>query len=240
MTHKAFVAGATGYTGQAVVAQLRQQGIETLAHIRPGSSKLDHWRPRFEELGAVVDTSPWEREAIGKTVRDFVPTLVFALLGTTKARMKRVARAGGNAEQQSYEAVDYGLSKMVLDATHEQASQARFVYLSSGGVGEDSRMPYLEVRWRLEQDIQKLGIDYLIARPCFITGSNREEDRPGERIAATILDGALNVFSALGAKKLKAKYRSVTNEELAQGLIKHGLRAESSRKILESDQIHDD
>ena len=29
--HRAFVAGATGYTGRAVVAALRRRGIETLA-----------------------------------------------------------------------------------------------------------------------------------------------------------------------------------------------------------------
>ena len=36
----AFVAGATGYTGRAVVERLVADGFEAVAHVRPDSSRL--------------------------------------------------------------------------------------------------------------------------------------------------------------------------------------------------------
>jgi uncharacterized protein YbjT (DUF2867 family) len=237
MTHKAFVAGATGYTGQAVVAELCKQGIKTIAHIRPDSPRLEQWTKRFEAMGAELECCPWELDSMTERLGKHAPTLVFSLLGTTKARMRKVARAGGDADKQSYQAVDYGLSRLLLGATHSEAPEARFIYLSSAGVQKNSRMEYLAVRWQLEQEIQSLGIDYIIARPSFITGPNREEDRLGERIGAKAVNGILGFAAILGAKKLKDKYRSVTNEELAQGLIHHALAKDSSKRTLESNEI---
>src|SRR5262245_55763625 len=48
----AFVAGATGYTGNEVVSALRGRGIRTIAHVRPDSSSLERWRKSFEDIGA--------------------------------------------------------------------------------------------------------------------------------------------------------------------------------------------
>ena len=56
MTHHAFIAGATGYTGQAVVRTLRAQGIATTAHVRPDSPRLAEHTETFEALGAEVLT----------------------------------------------------------------------------------------------------------------------------------------------------------------------------------------
>lgn len=237
MTHIAFVAGATGYTGQAVLAELKARSIQSIAHIRPDSPRLEQWRPRLSEMGITLDSSEWSKEAIETALEQHKPTLIFSLLGTTKARMKKTAKAGGDKGKQSYQWVDYSLPKMLLDAAVAKAPKARFFFLSSAGVKANSGMEYLEVRWKLEQDIQESGIDFTIARPSFITGANREEDRPGERIAATVVDGALGLVALFGAKKLKERYRSVTNEELAKGLVSKALSEDSSGKILESDEI---
>ena len=80
-TPTAFVAGATGYTGREVVAELRRRGIETTAHVRPGAAAADTWRARFETLGATVDTTPWEPAAMDATIARVRPDYVFALLG---------------------------------------------------------------------------------------------------------------------------------------------------------------
>lgn len=237
MTEIAFVAGATGYTGQAVLAELRARSIETIAHIRPDSPRLEQWKPKLEEQGISLDSSPWEQSAIEAALEKHKPTLVFSLLGTTKARMKQTAKSGGDKDKQSYQFVDYGLPKMLLEATVAKAPEARFIFLSSAGVRENSGMEYLEVRWRLEQELQQSGLDYTIARPSFITGSNRDEKRPGERFAATVVDGALSALALFGGKKLKERYRSVTNEELAKGLVSQALSKASSKKILELDEI---
>ena len=63
------VAGATGLTGREVVAQLRQRGVPTVAHVRPDSPRLDEWRARFEALGATVDTTPWAPDPLTRRLR---------------------------------------------------------------------------------------------------------------------------------------------------------------------------
>src|SRR5687767_5807051 len=189
---KAFVAGATGYTGRSVVSELRAAGVQTWAHVRPDSSRLGEWRARFEAIGAVVDTTPWEERAFKARLAELRPDLVFALLGTTRAR----ARAA--AADASYEAIDYGLTALLLRATHGGAPHARFVYLSAIGVSGPSRNPYMDVRWRIEQEVLRSGIEYVITRPSFITGADRDEHRPGERAAALVVNGALQMLGAIG------------------------------------------
>ena len=101
MTQLAFVAGATGYTGREVVAALTRRGVQTIAHVRPGSADLTRWRERFRTLGATVDETPWELAALRATLAGRRPTLVFALLGTTRARAAREGLTD------AYERIDY-------------------------------------------------------------------------------------------------------------------------------------
>ena len=81
----AYVAGATGYTGRAVVQCLTQAGIETHAHIRPDSKSLAEWTDKFTQWGAQVDTTPWDQEAMTKRLKGLNPDAVFGCLGTTSA-----------------------------------------------------------------------------------------------------------------------------------------------------------
>ena len=175
-TTTAFVAGATGYTGQALVDELRARGVHTIAHVRPDSAALPHCRRQFEALGAAVDTTAWTEPAMAATLRRHQPHAVFALLGTTRARM----RTSGGTD--SYETVDYGLTALLLRAMLEAAPAARFIYLSAVGVGPSARGAYLRVRWRFEQELRASGAAWTIARPAVITG-HRPESRPLERIA---------------------------------------------------------
>ena len=59
-----FIAGATGYTGQHLVREAAQHGMHTVAHIRPDSSQRERCTKEFESHGALIDTSPWEEEAL--------------------------------------------------------------------------------------------------------------------------------------------------------------------------------
>lgn len=211
-----FVAGATGYTGREVVRECRARNLETIAHVRPDSRNLDDWRRRFETLGARVDTTAWTLEAVTATFRALQPGWVYALLGTTRARGKA---ATGSAVAETYEAVDYGLSVMLLEAAMACGSKPRFVYLSAMGAGGRPMNAYMDVRKRVEAAVRGSDLPFLIARPGFITGSDREEWRAGERIAATIGNGVLGVLSKLGAKRLATRYTSMTGAELARALV---------------------
>lgn len=211
-----FVAGATGYTGQHLVREAAQHGVHTVAHIRPGSSQRESCGEAFQSQGASVDLTPWDEELLNDALSKHRPTHVFALLGTTKKRGRQAKSEGLGAE--NYETVDYGLTAMLLRATRQSAPDARFIYLSSRGVSKKSRLPYLKVRARLEEELRASGLGYQIARPGFITGGDRDEFRLGERSVAIVSDGLLGMARVLGARRLYAQNASLSGETLARGL----------------------
>ena len=234
MTRTAFVAGATGYTGRAVVTQLIGRGVRAVAHVRPDSAARHEWTTRFEQVGATVDTTPWEPQAIAQTLARLSPAYVFALLGTTR---KRTRREAGRGVDSSYEAVDYGLTALLMDATRRAAPQARFIYLSSIGVTGPSANPYLDVRWRVESELKDSGLDYVIAQPSFITGADREERRPTERITAVLADGLLGVLGAVGARTLRDRYASLTGTQLGAALVAAALDPALGKRTLDAAQL---
>jgi uncharacterized protein YbjT (DUF2867 family) len=231
VAERAFVAGATGYTGREVVRAALAAGVETIAHVRPDSGRLAQWRASFEEQGASVDTTAWELAAMRATLERLQPTLVFALLGTTRAR-GRHAQAG---VEESYQTVDYGLSVLLLEAA--KACAPRFSYLSSAGVGSRARGEYLSARWRVEEAIRASGLSHVIARPSFITGPDRDETRVGERVGAAVSDAALTLMGALGGRRLRDRYRSTTNVVLARALVRLALDRDAGDGVFESEQL---
>lgn len=231
---KAFVAGATGYTGREVVRSLRARGVETVAHVRPDSPRLEAWRERFLALGATVDTTAWERAPMAETLRRLQPSVVFALLGTTRRR-ERAAAAAGRVE--SYQTVDYGLTHLLLQAAVESGVRPRVVYLSATGVREGTRNPYLSARARVEQELRRSGLPFLIARPSFITGADRDEPRPLEQLAAAVADTALWAVGRLGARRLADRYRSTTASALGAALVRLALAPGPPEQVVESEGL---
>jgi uncharacterized protein YbjT (DUF2867 family) len=215
---RAFVAGATGYTGRHVVEQLARQGHEVIAHVRPDSSGLAAWRERFAAMGATVDMTAWEADAMRETLARVAPTHVFSLLGTTQHRMKQLAAAGQDAESASYERVDFGLTALLIDAAGAVAPPPRFIYLSSMGVSSTPGA-YMEARRKAEAKLASSGLPATVARPGIITGEDRGEDRPGERFGGVIAGGVFGALRALGAKKLASLYLPVTGDQLARALV---------------------
>lgn len=202
------MAGATGYTGREVVRAALEAGYETVAHVRPDSPRREDWRARFEGLGARVDISAWEPAAQRATLEALQPSVVFALLGTTRAR------------RESYEDVDYALTIMLLEAAVACGSSPRFVYLSSAGAGPRAVSTYMSIRWRVEEAVRASGLSHAIARPAMITGPDRDEARLGERLAAAAGDRALRLVGALGGRRWRERYRSTTNVALANALVR--------------------
>lgn len=232
---RAFVAGATGHTGREVVRVLCERGIPVVAHVRPDSARLSEWRERFEGMGAEVDTTPWDPDALTRALARHRPTVVFALLGTTRRRGKQARRGGGAPE--SYETVDYGLTAMLLTATRALEVPARFVYLSSMGVSPATRNPYMKVRYRMETELRESGVPFTIARPSFITGEPRDEGRPLERVGAAASDAALGLVGALGGRRFRDRYASVANTDLARALVHAALDPSCEGRLLEADAL---
>lgn len=230
---RAFVAGATGLTGREVVRALRARNVETIAHARPNSQALERLRPYFEELSASIDETPWELEALTETMRRLRPTLVFALLGTTR---KRAKAEDGLGAKEAYERIDYGLSAMLLRAVQGAGIRPRFVYLSSLGVKEGAKSPYFAVRARFERELRESGLPFTIVQPSFIVGE-RDDPRPAERIGARIADAGLSLIAALGAKHLASRLRSVDARTLGELLVDVALSPEHEGKTLRMDDL---
>lgn len=226
----AFVAGATGFVGRAVVPALVARGATTIAHVRPDSSRVDEWRKRFAEMGATPDISAWSADVLAAAMRAAAVTHVFCLIGTTRGRAKSDGVTGN-----IYEAIDYGLTKLLLDAAVAAGTQPRFLYLSSVGASPKAASAYLKARGRAEDAVRSSGLPWVIARPSFITGEGRDDARPGERAAGVVADGVLAV-AGLFAKNLRARYRSTTPDILGASLVRLALDGAADR-IAEGDAL---
>jgi nucleoside-diphosphate-sugar epimerase len=230
----AFVAGATGLTGREVVRVLAQRGIATFAHVRPDSPRLAEWQKRLSAQGAHVDTTPWDEAALRRRLAQVAPDVVFALLGTTRARGKKAQRETGQPD--TYESVDYGLSARLLHATRASCQAARFVYLSAIGVSQSSRGAYYRARFKVEQELRESGLRYTIVRPSFIIGE-RDDPRPGERLGSKVADAALRLAGVLGGAELRDRYQSIAAPELAEALVRLAFDATAENRIVEADQL---
>jgi uncharacterized protein YbjT (DUF2867 family) len=231
---RAFVAGATGYTGREVVRELRAHGVPAVAHVRPDSAKLAEWEARFQAHYAVLDTTRWELHAMRETLERWQPTHVFALLGTTRSRARAARQKGGT---DSYETVDYGLTSMLMQALKLTGSNARFIYLSAIGVNERTKNPYMAARWRMESELRASAVSHVIARPAFITGTDREEFRLIERAGAVVTDGLLSLAGLVGMGRLRDRLASLTGPELARALVVAALDNRYTNVTLEADQL---
>lgn len=230
----AFVAGATGYTGRHVTERLAREGVRTVAHVRPDSAALGAWTARFVAAGASVDATPWTDE-MARAMARVRPEFVFALLGTTRARAARDERATGQAA--GYDAVDYGLTILLLNAVQAAGIRPRFVYLSSIGASADSGNAYLAVRGRVEQEVQRSELPYLIVRPSFISGGDRDERRIAERVTSRVADALLRGASRLGGQALHDRWATLSGAELAAGMVRLAMAESDGRRVVDSADI---
>lgn len=231
-----FVAGATGYTGRALVSCARQRGLPTLAHVRPGSRRAAALVPEFESAGATVLELPWEPEPLAAALAAHGATHVFSLLGITASGAKREAARTGGARP-TYEAVDKGLTLMLHGACAAQTPPPRFVYLSSLGADRPGGSAYLQARHDVEAALRSGSVPWLSVRPAFISGPDRDEDRTMERVGAVVADGALGLLGRLGATTLRDRYATTSGAELARLMLQAGLAEQGPGRVLDMAEL---
>lgn len=222
-----------------------QPAHQVVAHVRPGSSSLEEVRAKFEPSGALIDLTPWELEAMAEAIATHRPDVVCCFIGTTRARMKQLEAKGQDAAKASYEAVDYGLTDLLVRASvlaaerHQDYAPPRFVYISAMGAGSRGLNAYMKARWKAEQSIMDSGLPYAIARPGFISGEDRQEARTMERVGAKLSDALFKTLGALGADHIARTYMSTDAEELSRALLRLAQSSEPAL-IAESAELKDD
>lgn len=216
----AFVLGATGFVGREVVRQLAVRATPVVAHVRPKSAA--EWTPKLEALGAKVDRSDWDAAALSAAIDAAGAQQLYILIGTTRSRAKAESVDGD-----IYEKIDYGLTRIAVDAALGSKAKPRLVYLSGLGADANARGAYMKARGKAEDAVRSSGLPWVIARPAIITGE-RDESRPGERAGAIVGDGLLAV-AGLFSKNLRDKWRSTTPDVLASALIRIGEGSEHDR-----------
>ncbi len=211
---RAVVFGATGYTGQHTVSELRARRHDVWAHSRPDSGRLAALRPIFEASGAHIDTSPWNPEGIQSLLAEAQPHLIFCLLGTTREQAH-----SEQLEGDIYEAVEGRLTRVVIGAAKNCSPTARILFLSSIGTKQDTKNPYLATRARLEATLGESSLPYTIVRAPLISGIDRPQKRTTERAAAIVGNSLLKLVATFGASALERQFASMTGEELAKYLV---------------------
>jgi len=146
----AFVAGATGYTGKAL--------LQEFARVKTDWKPRPHARSAGKLADAVV-CDP--RDVAGLTAGMRGCDAVVQLIGTVRARF-----AEGD-----YEDIDYGTT-VALGTAAKAAKVPRLLLLSSVGAGT-ARGRYLKVKRKTEQWVERSGLEYTIVRPSFIVGPGR-------------------------------------------------------------------
>ena len=146
----AFVAGATGYTGRALMDLFATETAQWTA--RP------HARQAGKLAGAVV-CDPRDVGALTEGMRGC--DAVVQLIGTVRA----------NFAEGDYDAIDYGTT-VALGEAARAAGVPRLLLLSSVGAGSP-RGRYLQVKRKTEEWVEHSGLEYTIVRPSFIVGPGR-------------------------------------------------------------------
>jgi hypothetical protein len=169
---KAFVAGATGYTGREVVRALVARGVAASAHVRPDSPQLDALTREFAAEGAAVDTTSWDEAALSATL--------------TAPPERRFCAAGHDARGPAWRwracrsrLRRYGLTQLraaIASGSRPGSCTCRL------GAGRPSGNAYLSARHKAVGEVQAAGCRD--RPPFFHNGAGSAEPRPGERIAA--------------------------------------------------------
>jgi uncharacterized protein YbjT (DUF2867 family) len=197
MPERVAIAGATGYTGQRLIAQLAEHpGWTSRALVRAGAQT----RPIFPLGQDFVVCNLSNAADLAAALKGC--SAVIQTIGTTQAQF---------GPGVSYETVDYGTT-VALIAAARQAGARRFLLLSSIGAGQPVGA-YLKWKRRTEQALRQSDLDWTIVRPAAIVG-------PGRR-AIQLGSSLFTLLSAVPlAGRLAARLRPIEVTDLARCFIR--------------------
>ena len=141
--------------------------------------------------------------------------VAFCCLGTT------IKQAGS---EQAFRAVDHDMVVAFGKRAREMGAR-HLIVVSAIGADPKSSVFYTRVKGEMEQSLRAQGWPQLtLARPSVLIGE-RLEERPVEKIAATL------------SKLVPGKYRGIEACELARALWRLALEEQNGVRVVESDEL---
>jgi uncharacterized protein YbjT (DUF2867 family) len=200
---KVFVAGSTGATGRALLAQAERRGVraQVVPHLRPRSATTRQVKPPPDAV--IVDLA--DGEALARTLSGF--TTVVQLIGTMRKRF-----GAGD----TYETSDIGTTRQ-LCAAAARAGVDHIVLLSAAGTSSGLGA-YYKAKAEAERLVQAAGPAFTIFRPSQFYGE-------GHRA----LPGSKAVMHALGLRR----FEPIAVDALAAAILKVALERAPAGAILE-------
>ncbi|WP_426245104.1 oxidoreductase [Pseudomonas sp. TWR3-1-1] len=199
------LAGATGLTGELLLDRLLNE--PTIERVLAPSRKPLAEHPHLD--------NPVGEPAV------FLPQLsgpvdvAFCCLGTT------IKQAGS---EQAFRAVDHDMVVEFGKRAREMGAR-HLIVVSAIGADPKSSVFYTRVKGEMEQSLRAQGWPQLtLARPSVLIGE-RVEERPVEKIAATL------------SKLVPGKYHGIEACELARALWRLALEEDNGVRVVESDEL---
>ena len=180
---------------------------------------------------ASLDRTPLEVDLLSATLEACSPSHVFICHGTTARRARK------EGLESPYEAIDLGLTQLVLAAAGAVSPPPRIVYLSAIGASPRARGAYLNARWRAEEAVRSSGLPFTICRAPLLGGPDRAEARPLETVARTVADPLLAALGAVGLTRLRDRISSMDAGEAAEGMVRSGFHYMTINRVVESDEL---
>ncbi|MBM4171911.1 MAG: NAD-dependent epimerase/dehydratase family protein [Ignavibacteria bacterium] len=151
--------------------------------------------------------SMWKNKIIGDDL--------FSCLGTT------IRKAGSKEDQYK---VDFTYQYEIAKAAAENGVK-RCLLVSSAGANHSSKNFYLNIKGKLEKEVEKLPFENIIIfQPSLLVG-NREEPRIGEKIGAFIFSPIAALIPPL------RKYRPIKAETVARAMINSANQKQKNKLV---------
>lgn len=210
----ALLLGASGLVGGHCLERLLVEPAYDRVVVL-GRRPLPRDHPKLEQR--VVDF-----DQLGDSADMFSVDHVFCCLGTT------IRKAGS---REAFRRVDLGYPRETARLAAGRGAR-RYLLVSAVGADPTSRIFYNRVKGEAEEAVQAFPFDAVVVlRPSLLLG-DRDERRPGERLAEVVL----RPLAPLMVGPL-ARYRPVQASAVAATLVQAALEGRSGHHVIESDGI---
>jgi uncharacterized protein YbjT (DUF2867 family) len=212
MNKTAIIIGATGLVGSEVLKLLLSDDRYTKIKVfHRRSTGIKH--PKLEEHIVEFDQiEEWKHTLTGDEL--------YSALGTT------IKKAGSQERQYT---IDYTYQFETAKAAAENGVK-NYSLVSSAGADHQSKVFYSRLKGELDTDVKDLPFEVItIMRPSILAGE-RSESRPGESIGKFFMKFLTKIP---GLKK----YRPISGQTVAQGMINSLQKCPPGYHIFELDEI---